>query len=114
MRISPPLFLLAFLAFLIIADAVWDTHLSRTAAQQEKGFCDSLYATANQSCSLEYENRLYDGGDTNYPRADHVKDIPLCDRIAKGVFHACEHYGESDAKTDSRTGIPLPGKGDEQ
>jgi retron-type reverse transcriptase len=38
--------------------------------------------------------RGYDGGAENYPRKEHLKDIPICDRIAKAAFHTCNNYGK--------------------
>lgn len=66
---------------------------------ESDAFCHRMQQAVKDECAIAYENRLYDGGDTNYPREEHLKDIPLCDRMGNNLFNACRS-GEYDKPTD--------------
>lgn len=58
------------------------------------GACKTGQAAAVARCAVEYENKWYDTGAITYMRSEHLKDIPLCDRVGEAAFLACNHYGK--------------------
>lgn len=75
---------------LLIYGAAMTARPLRAVMGESDAFCHKMQQAIIDECGIAYENRLYDGGDTNYPREDHVRDIPLCDRMGTNLYNACK------------------------
>lgn len=58
------------------------------------GACKAAQESATQQCRIEYENKWYNAGATTYMRSEHLKDIPLCNRVGEAALLACNRYGK--------------------
>lgn len=84
------------IALMVIATVLFTTSTIVILVKQRphEARCDAGYVATKYQCATEYENKWFDSGADVYSRGEHLKDIPLCDRIAEIGQKACK--GELD------------------